>query len=173
MAIQTWLPVPNDPKTDVYGTAGQEAGLVREILRRNRTLPGVEEIAIGDVAALPLGHGRNDLKRVLLIREGQEIKGNEAPLIATSIVSPEYFHLLGMTLLHGRLLSGQDLDDTPSIAVINQAAALTYWPNQEPLGRRFRFGLAKPAWRTPAFRRFTLVCISTRPRTLPSSFAES
>jgi len=58
MAMQTWLPGPNDPSVDKYLTATQESVLLREILRRSRTLPGVEEAAVGDVAALPLGHGR-------------------------------------------------------------------------------------------------------------------
>jgi len=124
--------------------------MLREILRRNRTLPGVEETAVGNLASFPLGHTREDLNPRPLIREGQETKDNQVPLIGPSIVSPEYFHLLGMTLLHGRLFSGQDLEDTPHIAVINEAAARAYWPNQEPLGKRFRLDPAKPAWTTIA-----------------------
>jgi putative ABC transport system permease protein len=154
MAIQTWLPGPNDPATDPYGSATQESVLVREILRRSRTLPGVEEAAIGDVAALPLGHG--NLNSLPLIREGIETADNEAPVIDSPIVSPEYFHLLGMPLLRGRVFTDQDLEDTPQVAVINQAAARIYWPNQDPLGKRVRlrldarelFGQAKPAWTT-------------------------
>ena len=45
-------------------------------------------------------------------------------------------------------MSDQDLEDTPSIAVINEAAARTYWPNQEPLGQRIRLNAAKPDWTT-------------------------
>ena len=60
MAIETSLPNPNDPKTDIYRTATQEAVLLREVLRRNRTIPGVEETAVSDRAAIPLGHGQND-----------------------------------------------------------------------------------------------------------------
>jgi predicted permease len=41
MAIQTWLPGPNDPTTDPYQTATQESILLREILRRSQTLPGL------------------------------------------------------------------------------------------------------------------------------------
>src|SRR5580692_9672191 len=148
MAIETWLPFPNDPKTDIYSTATQESLLLREVLRRNRTLPGVEETAVGDRAALPLGHGKDDLNMFPLIREGQADQSSQSPLIDTSIVSPEYFHLLGMTLLRGRLFVDQDLEDTPSIAVINQAAARTYWPNQDPVGKRVRLRAEKPDWTT-------------------------
>ncbi len=158
MAIQTWLPGPNDPSADIYRTATQESVLLREILRRSRTLPGVEEAGVGDVAALPLGHSHPS--PLPLVREGpntnDDTMDNEAPLIDGPIVSPEYFHLLGMPLLRGRLFSDQDLEDTPQVAVINQAAARTYWPNQDPLGKRVRLRLdtreplssAKPAWTT-------------------------
>ena len=158
MAIQTWLPGPNDPSADIYRTATQESVLVREILRRSRTLPGVEEAGVGDVAALPLGHSHPS--PLPLVREGpntnDDTMENDAPVIDGPIVSPEYFHLLGMPLLRGRLFSDQDLEDTPQVAVINQAAARTYWPNQDPLGKRVRLRLdsreplssAKPAWTT-------------------------
>jgi putative ABC transport system permease protein len=150
MAIETTLPNPNDPKTDIYHTATQESVFLREALRRIRTLPGVEETAVSDRAALPLGHGESDLRPRALIREGQEEQSSQPPLIDTSIVSPEYFHLLGMTLLRGRLFVDQDLEDTPSIAVINQAAARTYWPNQDPVGKHvhIRFRVARPDWTT-------------------------
>jgi predicted permease len=148
MAIETWLPVPNDPKTDIYSNATQISVLLREILRRNRTIPGVEEAAVSDRAALPLGHGQNDLNLFPAIREGQDVQSSQPPLIATSIVSPEYFHLLGMTLLRGRLFVEQDVEATPSVAVINQAAARTYWPNQDPVGKRVRLSASKPDWTT-------------------------
>jgi predicted permease len=150
VAVETTLPNPNDPSTDIYHTATQEAVFLREALRRIRTLPGVEETAVSDTAGLPLGHGASDLRPRQLIREGQDAQRSQPPLINTSIVSPEYFHLLGMTLLRGRLFADQDLEDTPSIAVINQAAARKYWPNQDPLGKRVhvRFRFAKPDWIT-------------------------
>jgi predicted permease len=152
MAIETSLPNPNDPKTDIYRTATQEGVLLREVLRRNRTIPGVEETAVSDQAAIPLGHGQNDRSLIPLVREGQEVQSSQPPLIDTLTVSPEYFHLLGMTLLRGRLFVDQDLEATPLIAVINQAAARTYWPNQDPVGKRVRllgrFGRARPDWTT-------------------------
>jgi putative ABC transport system permease protein len=52
--------------------------------------------------------------------------------------------------LRGRLFADQDIEDTPSIAVINQAAARTYWRNQDPVGKRVivRSRAAKPGWTT-------------------------
>jgi predicted permease len=138
MALQCWLPGPNDPSTDRYLTPTQESVLFHEILRRSRTLPGVEEAAISDVEALPLGHGEKDLTRIAFIREGLELKDNEAPVINASIVSPEYFHILSMPLLRGRIFTDQDIETTPLVAIINQTAARTWWPNQNPVGKRIR-----------------------------------
>ncbi len=138
MAIRTWLPIPNDPSTDIYQTAAQETPLLREILRRSSTLPGVDEAAVGDIAAVPLGHGRSDLQTYPLILEGRETSSSEAPLIYGSIVTPGYFHLLGMTLLRGRLFSNSDGDTDPPVAVINEAFARKYWPNESAIGKRLK-----------------------------------
>jgi len=148
IAVQTWLPDPNDPKTDIYGTATQEATLLREILRRNSNLTRVEEVAVGNLAALPLGHTHDDLNMSPFVREGSDAPGRQPPLIATAIVSPQYFHLLGMTLMRGRLFSDQDMETTPAIAVINEAMARNFWPNGDPLGKRFK--LEGPNWITVA-----------------------
>jgi putative ABC transport system permease protein len=154
MTLQTWLPGPNDPSADIYRSATQESVLLREILRRSRTLPGVEEATVGDAAALPLGHSQpNPLP---LVREGIDTAENQAPVIDSPIVSPEYFHLLDIPLLRGRLFNGQDIEVTPRVAVINQTAARTWWPNQDPLGKRVRLRLnsrevlssAEPPWTT-------------------------
>jgi predicted permease len=81
---------------------------------------------------------------------------NQAPTIDSPVVSPEYFHVLGMPLLRGRVFSDEDVEDTPQVAVINETAARMYWPNQDPLGKRVRLhrdtrgqsSLANPAWTT-------------------------
>ena len=152
MAVEMSLPNPNDPKTDIYGTATQEAVFLREALRRIRTIPGVEETAVSDRSAIPLGHSLNERRAVPLFREGESAQKSQLPIIDTLIVSPEYFHVLGMTLLRGRLFAEQDVEATPSIAVINQAAARAYWPNQNAVGKRVRLGddlgRATPEWTT-------------------------
>ena len=156
VAIETSLPNPNDPNTDIYHTATQEAVLLREVLRRNRTIPGVEETAVSDRAAIPLGHSQNDRRAVPLFREGQEVQASAPPQVNTATVSPEYFHLLGMTLLRGRLFADQDVEDKPLVAVINEAAARMYWPGKDgkgenPVGKRGRLGglgRQKPEWIT-------------------------
>jgi predicted permease len=138
MTVRTWLPIPNDPATDVYRTPALQAPFLREVLRRGRTLPGVEEIAVGDLAALPLGHSRTDLNPFSLIVEGRETDVNQAPLVDGSIVTPEYFHLLRMTLLRGRLFGEADDENAPPVVVINDAFAQTYWPGDNPVGKRIK-----------------------------------
>ena len=68
MSVRTWLPVPNDPETDIYRTPALEAPFIREVIRRSKTVPGVEEAAVSDLAALPLGHDQDDLNPFLMIR---------------------------------------------------------------------------------------------------------
>ena len=145
MAVQLWLPVPNDPKTDVYGSAAQEAPFLRELLRRGRTLPGVQEVALGLDASVPLNHDRNLSP---LILEGQEIQSKQPALVERSDVSPGYFHLLEIPLLRGRLFSDLDNEKAPQVAVINQAMARTYWPNGDPLGKRLKVMPSSTSWVT-------------------------
>jgi predicted permease len=168
MAVRTWLPVPNDPETDIYRTAAQEAPFIREILRRGRTIPGVEEVAVGDMAAVPLGHGRDDLNPFLLVVEGRQAQSDQAPLVNVSMITQEYFHLLGMPLLRGRLFSDSDNENAPAVAVINEAFARTYWPSGSAVGQHVKLNNARG---TPANSCTTIVGVIANART--ESLAES
>jgi predicted permease len=153
MAVRTRLPAPNDPKTDAYGTPAQEAAFLREVLRRSRTLPGVEEVAIGDTASIPLDESLRDLKVIaegqfLFTVEGSSFECDEARVAERSSVTPDYFHLVGIPLLRGRLFNDSDNDKTPQVGVINEAFAEKYWPNQEPLGKRFKRNRVDAPWTT-------------------------
>ena len=145
MAVRLWLPVPNDPATDIYGNSAQEAPFLRELLRRGRTLPGVEEVALGRDASIPLNHDRNLSP---LILEGRQIQSGQSASVERSDVSPEYFHLLGIPLLRGRLFTDQDNEKAPQVAVINEAMARTYWPNGDPLGKRLNVRRTSTSWIT-------------------------
>ncbi len=138
MAVRIWLPIPNDAKDDAYATVPQQTALLREILRRAKTLPGVDEAAVGDVAAVPLGHSWRDLNPFALILQGHERDNTSPPLVNRAVVTPEYFHLLDINLLRGRLFIDSDDGNAPSVAVINDAFARKYWPNEEVLGKRFK-----------------------------------
>jgi len=138
MAVRIWLPIPNDEKTDIYDTIPQESALLREILRRAKTIPGVNEAAIGNVASVPLGHAWRDQRPLGLILEGHERDTASPPLVNRAIVSPEYFHLLGMTLLRGRFFTDFDDANAPAVSVVNDSFARSYWPGEDALGKRFK-----------------------------------
>ncbi|HTZ90605.1 MAG TPA: ABC transporter permease [Alloacidobacterium sp.] len=141
MSVQSWLPNPDDPKTDIYGTAAQEAVFARELLRRSRLLPGVQEAALGSEPSIPLHHDGNPSQ---LIVEGRQAQSKQPPLVERSDVTPEYFHLLEIPVLRGRLFKDGDDENAPLVAVINQAMARTYWRGEDPLGKRLRVGRGRP-----------------------------
>jgi predicted permease len=145
MAVQTWLPIPNDPSADIYGTQAQEAPFLRELLRRTASLPGVEEAALGNSASIPLNHDRNLFP---LILEGRDVRGSQPPLVERSDVTPGYFHLLGIPLLRGRLLSERDNETAPQVAVVNEAMARTWWPDGDAIGKRVNLNPRRPSWTT-------------------------
>jgi len=80
--------------------------------------------------------------------EGGDLQSDHSTVVERSSVSPDYFHLLGIPLLRGRLFNELDNDNTPQVAVINQAMAQTYWPNDDPVGKRFKAVKAGASWIT-------------------------
>src|SRR5436190_2426002 len=123
ISVRTRLPEPNDPKVDKYATASQEAPFVRELIRRCAMLSGVEEVAIGDTASIPLDESLRDLKLIsegqfFFTVEGRDVQSDHSTVVERSSVSPNYFHLLAIPLLRGRLFNELDNDKTPQVAVI-------------------------------------------------------
>jgi len=143
MIVRTRLPAPNDPNVDKYATAAQETPFLRELIRKCTLLPGVQEVAIGDTASIPLDQSLRDLKVIsegqfFFSIEGRNVQSDHSTVAERSSVTSDYFHLLGITPLRGRLFNESDNDNTPQIAVINRAMAETYWPNEDALGKRFK-----------------------------------
>lgn len=151
MAIRTRVPYPNDPKLDKYKTAAQEAPFVREVLRRVKALPGVEEAALGDSAAIPLDQSQRELKMIadgqfFLSFDGIGRPAEQFVTVARTNVTPDYFQLMGIPLLKGRFFDEMDDDKAPQVAVVNQAFARTYWPSENPIGKRFRNNRPDSPW---------------------------
>lgn len=153
ISVRTRLPYPNDPATDKYKTASQEDPFVRELIRRGKTLPGVEEVALGDTASIPLDQSQKELNVIadgsyFFKLEGSDTQGEQSPVAERLRVTPAYFCLLGIPLMRGRLFNDLDNDKSPQVAVINEAFARTYWPNENPLGKRFKSTRAESPWIT-------------------------
>jgi putative ABC transport system permease protein len=58
-------------------------------------------------------------------------------------VSKDYFSTMGIRLMDGRLFDERDVQDAPPVVIVNKAMAQTFWPNQNPVGRRVKPGGAK------------------------------
>jgi predicted permease len=151
VTANTWLGVPNDRSTDPYGDIAGVATFDREVLRRMRAIPGVELAAI--TSAIPATNSNPNAVGGLPI-EGVAIEDSPVEssqnLSAERIrISPDYFRVFQATLLRGRSFTEHDEDGKPLVAVIDESTARKYWPGQDPLGRRVRFGNgpAKP-WTT-------------------------
>ena len=51
-----------------------------------------------------------------------------------------YFETLGIRLVRGRVFTDHDRAGQPKVVVINETAARTFWPNEDPIGKRIGVG---------------------------------
>jgi len=108
-----------------------------QLLARVQTLPGVEQASLGSTAPL-LGHASITGMSI----EGRaDKKMAEEAGIGVHSVSPDYFKTLRINLLKGRVFTDQDRAGAPRVAIINQTTAETFFPGEEPLGKRIRVGV--------------------------------
>ncbi len=117
-----------------------------EALRRVRQLPGVE--ATGCTIVLPLSGSNTDSSFAI---EGRSTGGKEpTPDEELRIITPDYFRVLKTPLLRGRFFAESDNIDAPGVAIINDALAKKYWPNEDALGKRITLDDPRknPKWLT-------------------------
>ena len=139
----------------LYPNDSLQVAFFREFRERLGTLPGVQ--AAGGVLVMHLG---DDMWTRSIQREGVESgKSSEKdPAVAFNTVTPGYFDAVGMRILKGRDFSDADRAWSPSVAIVSDVAARRLWPNQDPIGKRWRFGPdAKRGW-------FTVVGVVTSVR---------
>ena len=134
LVAETWLPVPNDPKTDPYAKAESRTAFVREVLRRVNTLPGVQASAV--TSNIPFG---STVSMVPFATEGSPVLSSGNPTAHIAVLSPDYFHVMGTPLIQGRFLIESDGDKAPRAVLVDQTMARRFWPNQDPVGKRLRF----------------------------------
>jgi putative ABC transport system permease protein len=106
-------------------------GFYQQLLARIQALPGVD--SAGATLALPI-QGR--VWNVGFKIDGhafQSLSGQ--PEADARIVSNNYFDVMKIPLRSGRYFSEYDTKDSPHVAVINEAVARLYWPNEDPVGR--------------------------------------
>jgi putative ABC transport system permease protein len=141
------------------------------VIRRGKTLPGVQEIAVGDMASLPLGHDRDSLNPYMMVLEGQQTQDRQGPLVNVTQVTPEYFHLLSMALQRGRLFGQSDDDKSPPVAVINESFARTYWPNGDSVGQHLKLTNARGTAVNHAWTTVVGVIVDARTESLAEASA--
>jgi putative ABC transport system permease protein len=127
-----------------YPKPTQVTAFYQQLLERIRALPGVRSASL--TSALPLQGGTNGT----VIVEGQPVPKNmwSSPLVEWDTVMPGYFHTLRIPLVRGRDFTAQDAEDKPQVAIINETMAHLFWPNQDPVGKRFSQDKDKPKWIT-------------------------
>jgi putative ABC transport system permease protein len=103
------------------------------LLDRVRELPGVRGAAAGSSILL----NRMPNSSAFTVEGRSEIV--RQPL-TFDIVTPDFFRVLQIPLLRGRYFSNSDTADSLPVVIINETAARTHWPNDNPLGKRFKFG---------------------------------
>ncbi len=113
-----------------------------ELIHRVRVLPGVTSAALA--SSIPLG-ARELTPRIQ--PEGFRFPpGQDGVSILTSRVSTDYFDVMDVPILRGRAFRVTDSEHAQQVAVINENVAQHYWPGQDPLGKRLRFGGASGSW---------------------------
>lgn len=116
----------------------------RELLRRISGLPGVERAALA--GQIPLGDNYD--RRGFRIEGRTYVSDADAPSVERYGVTPDYFAVMRIPLRKGRLLSDADKSDSQLVMLVNDTAARTLWPGQDPLGSRVRIGGPAAPWRT-------------------------
>ncbi len=107
-----------------------------EAMRRVGALPGVVSAAAVNIP--PLVGGRSDWSFTL---EGYEPKTPDAaPDDELRRVMPGYFETLRIPLHRGRAFTAADDEKAPYVAIVNEAWVRKYFPGQDVIGKRLRFG---------------------------------
>jgi putative ABC transport system permease protein len=135
-----------------YRTPEQRIAFFQQLLERVRTTPGVQ--SAGTNSGLPLA-GSN-WGRSLTVEGFPVLSVGEAPAINHCVISPGYFKTMGIPILRGRDFDEHDVappkapqaavrgDTMPAatkgVTIIDERLAREYWPDQDPIGKRIRFG---------------------------------
>jgi putative ABC transport system permease protein len=112
--------------------------LADRVLTKMQTVPAVESSAMAssfpfNPAGLVFGPQANQFEI-----QDRPVSGGEAkPSVDLQVVSARYFETLRQPIVKGRSFSAQDDDPKARpVAIVNQAMARHFWPNEDPVGKR-------------------------------------
>ena len=152
------------PNENFCSDSGRCLSFYRSFLDQTQNTPGVREAAL--INTLPLG-GRV-AKRSLDVEDYVVPPGRTSPLFWLNVVTPDYFHVMGIRLLAGNGFPKDAESGNPALAVVTESTARRFWPGQNAIGKHVRF-VGDTEWRTvagviPDIRAYNLE------RTLPDFF---
>jgi len=136
LTFRTNLPASrytSDPKANHQDVV---AAFYTNALDRIRALPGVTAAGAGQI--FPLA-GDDYILSFTQIGKPPVPQGNE-PSAAYYSVTPGYFEALHIPILKGRDFTAHDAGKAPLVAVISDAMARQYYPNENPIGQRIEMG---------------------------------
>jgi predicted permease len=129
--ITASLSLPVDRYADVARVSGFYESLFTQLAARSVDAAGA--MSFLPIQAGPGGDG-------FMIEGRPELAAGDAqPSAGYYRVTPGVFRALGVPLRAGRGLDARDRAGSPPVAVVNEAAARTFWPNEDPVGRRIRY----------------------------------
>src|SRR5262245_4767634 len=120
-----------------YPNIEKKRAFFEQALKRLEALPGVE--SVGAISGLPVSFQGGGATFQI---EGRAEPNNVTPMTTYRIVSPDYFRTMKIQLVAGRVFNAQDRDGAEPVAVISETLARASWPNENPLGKRVRWGMA-------------------------------
>ncbi|HXT86141.1 MAG TPA: ABC transporter permease [Verrucomicrobiae bacterium] len=127
------LNVTLDPNEEGYDQT-RTIDFYRELEARVRALPGVKNASLA--SSVPMGV-ENASGQIYI--EGRTLPPNQQPpLIFYNMVDANYFDTMLVPLLRGRAFRQNDDDKAPRVAIVNQTMAREFWPNENPIAKRFR-----------------------------------
>ena len=126
------LPVPQSK----YPDGKRQAAFYQRVLEAIERRPEIQSAAILFPSPIE-GANANGTFSI----EGQPAaKRADRPFAALGSVSTNYFKTLGIPLIEGRTFTEQDREPAPAVAIVNATLARRYFPGQDPIGKRVRFG---------------------------------
>ena len=115
-----------------YPNAAKREVVQKELIDRFAHLPGVQVVAAA--SHLPLSDSRQIGFRL------EHAAPDDFHWAENSLVTPGYFHAMGISILRGRNFTDQDRSNTSVVVIINETMARQYFPGQDPIGQRFHWG---------------------------------
>ncbi len=99
------------------------------------SVPGVQNVTL---AREPLISG--SASNSTFIPEGQQRKAEGNPSALVNRVGAHFFETFGIPIVAGRGFDASDTQTSREVAVVNESAAKTFYPNVNPVGRTFETG---------------------------------